>query len=407
MKAVIKLDSRKNSDGKFRLIFFIRNGEKKMQESLGIFLSKEEWDGADYISNSSQQSYEIDLSIDEKKSLLKKANHKALINNWSAEKLMNYLNAEGDENKLKVDIKSYSKIIIERNQKTGHHGNAETYKTAINSLIKYNYEHKLLFEDINYNFLIGWKTLLLSKNISHSTIKSYFVAIKAIFNDAIKAEITSSINPFNVKGLIPKARKSPDKGLSSNHINLIESYEPKRNSRLFHTRNIFLLGFYLRGIDYMDIVLMKEGNLINGRYVARSRKKMRNRDEQTPLSIKVFPKAQKIIDYYLKNKSEYLLPLVKAHPDESHESYRKFRNKRGEYIKQFNKMGKILNLPFKLTTKSIRHTFSTIARNEKNIDIGIIQELIGHSRNEVIDSYLNKFSEKQLDKAHSEVINLN
>ena len=57
------------------------------------------------------------------------------------------------------------------------------------------------------------------------------------------------------------------------------------------------------------------------------------------------------------------------------------------------------------TTKSVRHSFATIAKFER-IDVDIIRELMGHERTDIDTVYKDSFPEEDRDAAHWKIISI-
>ena len=410
MTIKLKLRNNRHKNGKSILVFLVREGERKVEISTGIALLTSQWDGKNFIyTDNSKESLELDILIDKKIRILKSATHNSIVDEWGISEVKKFIKSNGKRNLERVSFDDSAKRMINRNVIIKHFGNAESYRTAYNRISKYNFNRPLSFEDINYTFLRNWKDELIRDGLSLNTIGAYLRAVRAIFNEAIREKIISrDLYPFDKgKSLIPKSQRSKDIGLTSEQVKQVRDLDLVKGSSLSLARDIFLLGFYLRGLDFMDIVLLRTSDIVGGRLELKSRNKLRNREDGKPISIKLYPEANRIINYYIdKREDEFIFDFIKEHPDSNETAAKYYINKRGRYIKLFKELGKRIGAEFNLTTKVMRHTFSSIGRNERKVDREIIQELIGHSRGEVVYSYINKYSKGELDLEHFKIINI-
>ena len=70
-------------------------------------------------------------------------------------------------------------------------------------------------------------------------------------------------------------------------------------------RDMFLMSFYLRGMSFIDMAFLKKTDLKNGYITYRRRK------TGPQLIIEWAKEIKMILDKYPKNKSDYLLPVIR------------------------------------------------------------------------------------------------
>ncbi|MBD1387046.1 phage integrase SAM-like domain-containing protein [Mucilaginibacter rigui] len=76
-------------------------------------------------------------------------------------------------------------------------GNAIIYRTAINKVVTYANTPNLLFNEITYQFLDGFRNSLIKSGLKANSISNYFRTLRAIYNKAIKEKlINRSHYPF-------------------------------------------------------------------------------------------------------------------------------------------------------------------------------------------------------------------
>ena len=161
---------------------------------------------------------------------------------------------------------------------------------------------------------------------------------------------------------------------------------------------MFMLMFYLIGINAADLFLAKPDSIDNGRLEYKRAKTGKL------YSIKIEPEAMEIINRYRGNN--YLLNIMDEYKD-----YKNFLHRMGIALKEIGNMervgrgGKKVREPlFKdLSSYWSRHTWATIAAS---IDIPkeTISEALGHSIGSEVTSIYIKFDYKKVDEANRKVI---
>ena len=126
--------------------------------------------------------------------------------------------------------------------------------------------------------------------------------IRAVFNYAIDEEVTLKY-PFRKFKI--KKEQTRKRCLSVEELRLLKNYDVEPYQELY--RDIFMLIFYLVGINLEDLLHLTEDNLVRGRIEYRRYKTGRL------FSIKVEPEAKAIINKYRGEK--YLLNIMDNRKD--------------------------------------------------------------------------------------------
>lgn len=299
--------------------------------------------------------------------------------------------------KLKdVDFYQYANERIDHMRKIKREGNADAYNDAINELKKF--KPKLKYSEITKSFIGQFKDhkkTTRKKNgelIKNTTIRAYLNAIKAIYNKCIFQHDLKDNEPFkNSFNDLKIVRRPKNIYIDKNSILKLESANLEV-MYLQRTIDMILLQFYFCGADFTEIYHLKHSELQNNRAFI---KRTKLGEKAYEFDFKVFDKAQTIIDKY-KVKGVYVFPWRKDKV-----GYKTFMNNHRRDIKVIFDLLNIEVLPKhdSFTTKSIRHTFATIAKFER-IDVDIIRELMGHERTDIDTVYKDRFPEAERDAAH-------
>ena len=162
--------------------------------------------------------------------------------------------------------------------------------------------------------------------------------------------------------------------------------------------DVFMLSFYLIGINIGDLLLLRPTDMVGGR-IEFSRQKTKKR-----YSIKVEPEAQEIINRWRGKK--YLLCFMDERAD-----YRSFLKMMNKHLKEFGRVevdkarwGKKTKTglyPF-LRSYYARDTWATLA-SVLDVPEDTIAAALGHGKKNVTKSYIS-FNMKKVDIANRMVL---
>lgn len=217
--------------------------------------------------------------------------------------------------------------------------------------------------------------------------------IRTVFNYARDEEITTlyPFRKFKIKHEETKKRAMPIEQLKELRDIPCEEYQEKY-------RDMFMLSFYLMGINMGDLLHLKKEDLVNGRIEYHRAK------TNKLYSIKVEPEAEKIIRKY-KGKKYLLNPL------DHYSDHLEFVRHMNRELKKIGTMerkgrgGKKLREPLndQLSSYWARHTWATIAA-ELDIPIETISRCLGHSYGSSVTNIYIKFDDRKIDEANKKVL---
>ncbi|WP_424493946.1 tyrosine-type recombinase/integrase [Salinimicrobium sp. GXAS 041] len=389
MKASIKLFT---SDGESDLGFPVKlvlYHDKKVRRKVIAHAKSYEWDSKENIPSvdhpDHENLYEFIFSI---KSKSRKKEFK-YIHDFDA--AFGYLLKEDQETR---DFIAYGEQRALQMEKENRHGNARAYRIALREL--YKYQPHITFDDLTNDFLNRFKEYKKSEGNKNSTIKNYLVEYRAIYNVAVRKNITQDKKPF--EGLfedIPvKRRRARNRYLTKEQIKALENLKLDKSYQ--RAVDLSLLQFYLCGADLTDIYFLKNEDVVQDR-VFLSRNKLGSRGYE--FDVLLPEKAKSIIDKY-RGKGEYVFPWKK-----DPQGYITFRNNHNRNLKILQKRLKIELQPKNdnLTTKVMRHTFATLGKFYR-IEEDLLRELMGHERNDIDTVYKDKYPEAERDAAQMKII---
>lgn len=262
------------------------------------------------------------------------------------------------------------------------------YRLATNKFMQFIGNGSLMehITPIRMNQYISW---LKKTKLSSTTINIYITLLKVIINYAIKMRyVTYDIDPF-ITARIPSAQKRETQIT-------VEELKTIRDANLEHynlnvTRDIFMLTYYLAGMNLVDILAYDfRTDEIN--YI---RKKTKNTKEGDSLiSFSIPEEAKPIIKKYMKKNTGKII-------------FGKYKNYTSCYnllARKISQLGKVAGIRHKFTLYSARKSFV-----QHGYDLGIplstLEYYIGQSMKEdrPIFNYVT-IMRKHADKAIREIL---
>lgn len=294
---------------------------------------------------------------------------------------------------------SFSKKEIEKQIANNRIGNATAYQSALNKVEEFSSNKSLKFEDIDFKFLDDFENTLIANGIKINSVAVYMKEIRAIYNKAIKAGVVQQkYYPFNDYKI--KTVKTISRSLTVEELRQIINLPLDTNSAPYHQRSLFLLSFYLIGINFIDMALLEQSNIENERvrYIRQKTGKVYN--------ISLHAKARIILDELSsKQDSEYLLPIIANSKASVIESRRIIKQRTKVCNNHLKKIAKLCEISKSISTYYARYTWANIAHS-----IGYskdkIAEALGHEYgNKVTGIYLDSYSNEVIDEMNNAVIN--
>lgn len=229
---------------------------------------------------------------------------------------------------------------------------------------------------------------LQEEQLSNTTIRIYLTLIKVILNYAGKMNyITYSIHPFVLF-------KMPASNIRELDLS-VEELKKIRDARLIKSslttvRDIFMLTYYLGGINLRDLLVYNFKDKDYMRYVRHKTRNSKKGENEIVFTIQ--PEAKEIIDKYLTKEGK--LKFGK---------YASYKQVYSFIFRHIDKVMELSGINKKVTYYSARKTFAQHGYN-LGIQIEKIEYCIGHSmkNNRPIFNYI-KIMQEHADKVFREI----
>ena len=404
----LHLDKRtQKKDGTYPLKLAINHKTETYFVSLGVSVPNENWIGGKVEGNIKNKNYLNGYLSDR----LTQANNLLLLLKLEgklSEMSPTQLKSAIQNNNCDTDEKPAEKILGENYLFRTHaekyiemceaDGTKNVYLLTLKKIGEFYSLDELTFGQIDYDWLENFD-LKLRPTCKINTRGIHFRNIRAIFRNANKKKLVSKdLYPFDDFSI--KKEETPHRNLSIEDLTTIKNYPVEPHQERY--RDLFMLMFYLIGINIKDLLCLKE--IKNGRIEFRRAK------TKKLYSIKVQPEAMEIINKYCGKN--YLLNVM-----DSYTNYRDFVSRLNNGLKKIGtsewaenptsksnfkkkKVHKPL-YPF-LSSYYARHTWATIAA-DLDIPEKTIRMALGHGTRTTTDIYIN-FDMRKVDDANRKII---
>ncbi len=419
----LMLDTRNKKVDKFPLVIRVRHKGIPKNIQLGYKLTLGQWNDKKSLIKSSFPNSKKANHIVNKKWLTTQqviSEYEPFLKTMSVYEIVDLIYTSfknEEEERLKVlykekgaatFLKPYGDKVIERYIKAKRFGSADAIKNAIVFIKKYNGGRDILLTTITELFLEDLESYYLGQGNNLNGLGVHLRAIRRIYNLAIKdsqTEITLEHYPFGKNGYSIKQQKTKKRAVSLDMIESIVKLEYPVESPLWHHKNYFLINFYMRGMNFMDIAYLTVGSIKKGRLQYKRRKTKRGNNVKE-FDILIPENVKSIFEYYLEGKSgnDLIFPILDHVIDTESEDrvYEVYKNRRRNHIRRLGTIGKNVGLDVKLTTYVARHTFAT-AGLHKGIPKAQIGDMLGHTNYYTTEAYFADFENEILDKAADKI----
>lgn len=418
-----ELDNKPSRDGRYRVLLRITQNRKHKRIKTSISLNrKSDWNKIRKEVRQSEPNYKI------WNDMLKKEMEKAK---------MQYLELKDygivTPDKLKDELiaserpVSFLKYAQQRTQELiecGNIRNAKKYKTFCNKLelfltngngkvrdLSFGEITPSLVEDF-YNFLMNLRNERNPDQVLHpNTVQTNLNIFRTLIKKAIEIDKLMKMdrNPFlafKYKGV-----KTEKEKLNSEEIDLIIGLSLEENTPIWHCRNYFLFSYYCAGIRAGDFIQLRWCNIsTDNRISYQMGKNHKTRD------IKLPKQALDILEIYRKDDSrptDYIFPLLDNNaiyakavtqseidvlPSEiKNLLFNQISSKTAIINKYLKKIAVCAGINKNISFHIARHSFAKVAK-EKGISTDVIQNILGHSKEETTKRYMGEIDNSECDK---------
>lgn len=311
---------------------------------------------------------------------------------------------EFEQHKRICSLFHFMETIIAKFQQNGKIRTSETYRAALNSFNRFLSDAKLhepllkhgevMLHEITAELMEDYEGWLNSCGVLANTVSFYMRILRATYNRAVEGGIIEDRRPF--RHVYTGVDKTVKRAVPIQTIKRIKGLDLTLMPKLDYARDMFLLSFMLRGMNFVDMAYLRKSDLVNGCISYRRRK------TGQLLRIEWTKDMQIILNKYPQNKSDYLLPIVTEHSANERKVYRNVNSKVNYALKHISSM---IGLSVPLTLYVARHSWASAAK-AKGIPLRVISEGMGHDSETTTQIYLASLDTSIVNKANKLILSM-
>ena len=266
------------------------------------------------------------------------------------------------------------------------------YQSTVRSVLSFSPSADMPLEEVfNKQFVVGYQLYLKNKHLQLNTISFYMRMLRSLYNQALEKELVGYV-PNLFAHVYTGYETTVKRAVNPQVIRCIEKLNLATYPHLEQTRDLFMLGFYLQGMSFIDLAYLCR-NQYNGSSITYHRQKTGSR-----IIVPIVQQAKTIIEKYAdKSKSNgYLLPILSGKGLAARTCYETYLRRQNRNLKQLMKLG---NIQENITTYVARHSWATTAYHS-GVDISLISQGMGHRTENITRIYLAAFTLEIMEKAN-------
>jgi len=351
-----------NKDGKHPLKLCFNFKKKQVFINLKIAVSEKDFNNGTIKGTEKHFNNIISAKKLQIDGLLQNLELKGELNKFTPETLKKFI--ENGGNKVIDDNLLFKTFVIKYIDKYDNRSTRETYNGMLRKVGEFADLQTLTFADLTLAWIKDFDIFMTKGGLATNTRGIYMRNIRTLFNDAIDRELLP-LEAYPFRRFKIKKTETAHRNMSIDDLRtLINTPLSKERSRY---RDLFMLSFYLCGLNMKDILYLTRDNLRGDMlFVLRSK-------TDIPIQIKVEPEAKEIIEKYAGK--DYLL-----NPMDTNKDFINFEHKINKFLKMI--------FPY-LSIYWARHTWATIAA-ELDVPDSIIDLAMGHKLQGMSAIYINR-----------------
>jgi len=382
------------------LRMIIRHKKTSASISLDVPLTKKQWNGKAVINHPNDK--QLNAVVKKRSSEIETAFYMLTLSGDERyksaaeikEAILDKLNPDRktEREQQSKDKHLFIPYYIEFKEKRRSEGTASVYDRALKWIRKYDADiESKSIEVLDRKWLEGLDKAMSATN-KKNTRSILLRSVRAVFSHALEEGILKT-DPF--AGFDLKEETTIKRSMSLETLRKIRDWDVSPWQEEY--RDMFMLMFYLVGINAADLFLAKKNQLVDGRlnYKRKKTGKM--------YSIKVQPEAMAIIKKY-EGKNYLLAPMDRY---SNYKDYLQHMNRALSKLGvNYSTSSKKTGTPIfpQLSTYWSRHTWATLAY-EVGIPIDVIGQALGHSdRQHTITFVYIRLDDKKVDEANRKVL---
>lgn len=292
--------------------------------------------------------------------------------------------------------------ITSAKRENGSYYTAANYESFISKLTQFLGKKRELFSlhEINKKWVEDYIQWLHEKHPRKpQTVDFYFRGLRALYNKAIEktgSAKTLAMDPFF--GLRVKKTAIPKRALSCETLQrlLDPSLKTCLNEKWTKALDVLLFSLYCRGMVFHDIYDLTWEMIANDWQMQYCRSKTGQH-----ILLTIPPEGREIMRRYRQEDNPYVFPFLRETRNGRLLSEKSSLRRVNRHL---NEIGRALDIPYKLTTYVIRHTWATLML-EAGKPVEVISQCMGHTSIKTTQIYLSSISTAKIDEDVDDMLN--
>jgi integrase/recombinase XerD len=305
----------------------------------------------------------------------------------------------------KTDITFLYEEYINHAKDEGRIKTAQNLEWSLKSFKRY--KTKIYFEDINEQWLKGYKTYMAKEGNSATTAQMYLRNLRTIFNIAIKqGYISEKHYPFRLFTIGTSAKSKSV--LYEEDLKKLWNYQGN-TLRERRSLDYFWMCYLSNGFNFKDCCYLKFKN-IKGDTLSFVREKTKNTNTVADKQISVYinDKMRSIIDTWGNkpgNSEDYIFPILndRTTAEDKEERRHKIQKQINANLKI---IGKKLGIEEKVILNVARHSFATTLK-VNGTPTSFIGDAMGHSNSKTTEHYLKSIPTEKAREMSDSLLSFN
>lgn len=277
----------------------------------------------------------------------------------------------------------------------GQIGTSEYYLAALSSFKAFLNGRQMTFAMVTPKMLLAYEKWMTDAGKSISTVGMYCIALRAIFNLAIrKKKLSEKLYPFGKGKYVIPTSKGRKLALNEEQKDKVLSYL-NLNPPIQKAVDFWKFSYFCYGMNFADIARLKFGDIKENSIVFDRTKTIRTERDRSFIEIPLRKEVWDIIEKHgnfsqKDNKNVYVFNILRDGL-----TPKQIQVRVHDFIRDVNDRLALactpqqMDLP-RITTYWARHTFATIAY-KRGAGIEFIQKALGHSDPKTTQRYIESF----------------
>ena len=315
---------------------------------------------------------------------------------FTEDSLRDYLKKIDEE----IDFIKFCANYIKQEKDDGRDGSAANHRSVRNHLIDFFNRETVSINEIHFNMLVQFERYLksertitrinqlgkfvttVSQPVSDTSLYNYMRDLRTLFNEALNHYNNEDLGIILIKHYPFKKYKVGSAPLTENRNNNLEEVIRIRdckvlpNTRAELARDLYMLSFYLCGMNAVDLFKISTDDIRNGRVDYNRSKTKGKRKDRAFISIRIIDEAKPLLEKYIGKLSQRYSSRTTFNSALKH-GMKKLRELSGVQV---------------VTLYGARHTFANTARNDCRMSKDDVALALNHvdNGNRVTDIYIAK-----------------